>query len=71
MKMWWIVALGLTVSSAVHADTLGSIIDLKDADGKIIARGVLCSSCKTPGENCHEGAVDGWLDGKPSAWSLL
>jgi hypothetical protein len=71
MKTWWIIALSVTVASAAHAAGLGSRIELKDAEGKTVAQGVLCSSCKTPGEKCREGVVDGWLDGKPCGSCLM
>jgi hypothetical protein len=71
MKMWWVTVLSLTLCSVAHAGELGSRIDLKDSKGKTIATGVLCSSCKEPGKDCYEGAVDGWLDGKPCGSCLL
>lgn len=75
MKMWWIVALGLTVASVADAGQLGSRFDLKNAEGDVLGQLLLCSTCKTAADqgdkSCIEGAENGWLDGQACGSCLL
>ena len=77
MNLWRVVVAVSVCSWAAIAVAapLRDEIEVRDAEGTIYGKVVICNDCKTPTDGgkkpCHPGAADGWMDDKPCGSCLL
>jgi hypothetical protein len=73
MQIWRVIVLGLMIASTAQAAE--DRVPLKDENGKTLGVFLFCNECEKPaaepGKRCLQGAVDGWLDGKPCGSCLV